>query len=198
MQSLRIGVLADTHVPHRLRRLPPVVGRIFSGVDLILHAGDLDEPDVLTELGRIAPTLAVRGNWHLRHQPTRSSPHLPAIVHLYLLGRHVVVTHGVWNLAYGALLEFQARVLGHHERLNDLMIRSLQHRFPEADVVIFGHSHRAEARWVNGTLFVNPGAVCETPDFEVRPAVALLTVHTAGAEAKIVYLDEGSAYDFTG
>ena len=189
MQSLRIGLLADTHIPHRLDRLPAAVGRIFAGVDLILHAGDLDEADVLAELGRIAPTVAVRGNWHL-HPPNRSSPHLPVTVHLYLLGQHVVLTHGLPNLGYGVLLEFYARVLGRHARLNELMIRNLHRHFHSADVVIFGHTHHAEVKHVDGTLFVNPGAVCSTPDFDERPAVALLTVRTSGAEAEIVYLDE--------
>jgi len=189
MQSLCIGVLADTHIPHRLDRLPVTVGRIFAGVDFILHAGDLDEVSVLAELGHIAPAVAVRGNWHL-HPPNRSSPHLPETVHLYLLDQHIVLTHGLSSLGYGLILEFYARVLGQHARLNELMIRNLHRRFRHADVVIFGHTHHAEVKRVCGTLFINPGAVCSTPDFDERPAVALLTVHTSGAEAEIVYLDE--------
>lgn len=188
MQSARIGVLADTHIPHRLARLPGAVARIFAGMDLILHAGDLDEVDVVAELSRIAPTVAVRGNWHLR-PPNRSSPHLPATVHLHLLGQHLVLTHGLWGLGYGVLLGFYARVLGQHARLNGLMIRDLHRRFRDADVVIFGHSHHAEVKRLGGTLFVNPGAVCDTPIFHERPAVALMTVRTSGAEAEIVYLD---------
>ena len=189
MQSLCIGVLADTHIPHRLDRLPVTVGRIFAGVDFILHAGDLDEVSVLAELGHIAPAVAVRGNWHL-HPPNRSSPHLPETVHLYLLDQHIVLTHGLSSLGYGLILEFYARVLGQHARLNELMIRNLHRRFRHADVVIFGHPHHAEIRRIERTLFINPGAVCSTPDFDERPAVALLTVHTSGAEAEIVYLDE--------
>lgn len=187
MQTLRIGVLADTHIPHRLTHLPAAISHIFAGVDLILHAGDLDETDVLTGLGQIAPTVAVRGNWHM-NPPNRSSSHLPATVHLYLLDQHVVLTHGLRNLGQGLFLEFYSRVLGQHARLNELMIRSLRWRFPGADVVIFGHSHHAEVRRSDGILFINPGAVCETPDFEEQPAVALLTVHPSHAEAKIVYL----------
>jgi hypothetical protein len=91
MQVVRVGVLADTHIPHRLDRLPGAVSSIFAGVDLILHAGDLDEADVVAELSRIAPTVAVRGNWHL-NPPNRSSPHLPATIHLY-------TGCGVWDTA---------------------------------------------------------------------------------------------------
>jgi len=187
MQTLRIGVLADTHIPHRLPRLPAAIAHIFADVDLILHAGDLDETAVLAELGHIAPTIAVRGNWH-RNPPNRSSSHLPATVHLYLLDQHVVLTHGLWNLGHGLFLEFYARVLGQHAQLNELMIRSLRRRFPDADVVIFGHSHHAEVKRAGGILFINPGAVCETPDFDEQPAVALLTMRPSNAEAEIVYL----------
>ncbi|MDY7040152.1 MAG: metallophosphoesterase family protein, partial [Chloroflexota bacterium] len=158
IQGLRIGVLADTHIPYRLDGLPAVVERIFAGADLILHAGDLDETDVLVELGRIAPTVAVRGNWHL-HPPNRGSPHLPATVHMHLLGQHVVLNHGMWNLGHGVLLEVYTRVLGRHDQLNEVMIRGLHRRFRHADVVVFGHTHHAEVKRVGRTLFVNPGAV---------------------------------------
>lgn len=59
---MRIGVISDTHVPVRARALPGEVFRIFAGVDLILHAGDLVTLDVLDELQAVAPVLAVRGN----------------------------------------------------------------------------------------------------------------------------------------
>jgi putative phosphoesterase len=57
-----IGLLSDTHVPHRM----PALFERLHGVDLILHAGDLDAPAVLDELGRVAPVQAVRGNLHLQ------------------------------------------------------------------------------------------------------------------------------------
>ena len=41
--ELTVGVLADTHLPFRLKRLPGEIMDIFRGVDLILHAGDVDQ-----------------------------------------------------------------------------------------------------------------------------------------------------------
>ena len=51
MTTLRIGVLADSHIPYLLPRLPEQVFAVFDQVDLILHAGDLDEKEVIP-LGR--------------------------------------------------------------------------------------------------------------------------------------------------
>lgn len=57
-----IGVLSDTHMPRRSKSLPPLVWRGLEDVDLILHAGDINHPDLLHELGLIAPVHAVLGN----------------------------------------------------------------------------------------------------------------------------------------
>src|SRR5439155_7349328 len=59
---MRVGVVADTHTPEFLDRLPPRVFEILSGVDLILHAGDVGGRETLTELARLAPVQAVRGD----------------------------------------------------------------------------------------------------------------------------------------
>ncbi len=55
--DLLIGVISDTH-----GLLRPEVSPAFEGVDLILHAGDVDQPAILDELSKIAPVIAVRGN----------------------------------------------------------------------------------------------------------------------------------------
>ena len=52
-----LGVISDTH-----GKLPPQAEYHLRGVDRILHAGDLDDPQVLAELELIAPVTAVRGN----------------------------------------------------------------------------------------------------------------------------------------
>ncbi len=95
MHSIRLGVLSDTHIPHRLAALPPAVPEIFRAatVSLILHAGDVDEPDVLDALSAVAPVIAVRGNVHLASR-SRSSSHLPYAVHLEVMGQRIVLTHG--------------------------------------------------------------------------------------------------------
>jgi len=187
MTTLRIGVLADTHIPYILPQIPEQVFAIFDQVDLILHAGDLDEEEVLTELSHIAPTLAVRGNLHLRHG-TLSSPHLPKAIHLNLYGQRLVLIHGRPRLVLGFLDKVRSYLFRRtNENLNRDLIAGYQRTFPTADVVVFGHSHRACVQRVGHTLFFNPGAVCRTRR-EPNPSVGLLTIGTTGIEADIIPL----------
>ena len=189
MTALRIGVLADTHIPHILPRLPEQVFAIFDRVDLILHADDLDEENVLIELSHIAPTLAVRGNPHLRYG-NLGSLHLPGTIHLNLFGHRLVLIHGRPRLALGFLDKVRAYLFRRtNEDLNRDLIAGYQRAFPTADAVVFGHSHRACAQRVGRTLFFNPGAVCRTR-LEPNPSVGLLTIGPTGIEADIVPLAE--------
>jgi len=59
---MKIGLISDTHIPEAMLELPAQVRTVFSGADLILHAGDLHCLDVLNWLEEIAPVLACRGN----------------------------------------------------------------------------------------------------------------------------------------
>ena len=56
-QEVIIGVIADTH-----GHLDSRVQRVFSDVEMILHAGDIGSLSVVQQLERIAPVVAVRGN----------------------------------------------------------------------------------------------------------------------------------------
>ena len=58
----RIGVVADTHCPEFAERLPDRLFDALRDVDLIVHAGDVNGPDTLAQLSRIAPVEAVRGD----------------------------------------------------------------------------------------------------------------------------------------
>src|SRR5947208_9235520 len=57
----KIGVISDTHVLH-FKKLPEAIWEDFSGVELIIHAGDLSILSVIAELETIAPVVAVQGN----------------------------------------------------------------------------------------------------------------------------------------
>ena len=59
MDTYRVGVIADTHVPKSLPVLPEEISKLFQGVDLILHAGDITSKEVLDELRLVAPVVAV-------------------------------------------------------------------------------------------------------------------------------------------
>ncbi len=182
---VRIGLLADSHVPHRLPALPPAVFTHLSGVDLILHAGDLVDPAILKPLGRIAPVQAVRGNLHLQ-SPWPNDQRLPMYLDLNILGHRLLVTHGHLSHLRNLIEKWWLLLPNHPRFANHRLMKRLVRAFPGADVYIFGHSHRATVvRW-RGALFVNPGATCPTRN--ETPSVARLTVTTEGVEAEILRL----------
>ena len=66
--TLRVGLIADTHMPGTIATLWPQVYDAFRGTDLILHAGDLHVADVIDELETLAPTFVCCGNGDLDFQ----------------------------------------------------------------------------------------------------------------------------------
>lgn len=151
--TTRIGVVADTHCPEFLDRVPDWVLKRLQGVDVILHAGDVDGLSTLETLRRIAPVEVVRGD----HD--RSLPSLPLTRELTIGGKRVVLVHGnrsrwieepltlLWTLSLG------------YFRPHRSLPRVLRRRFPEADVIVYGHTHRPHTWKVDGALLFNPGGV---------------------------------------
>jgi uncharacterized protein len=150
--TTRVGVVADTHCPEFLDRLPERLFEVLRGVDLILHAGDVGGAETIAELERIAPVEAVRGD-HDRELG------LPLSREVIVEGRRIVVVHGnrsrwveepqtlLWTLSLGYL------------HANAALPRPLRRRFPGADAIVFGHTHRPYVDTLSGTLMFNPGAV---------------------------------------
>ena len=189
---MHIGVLSDTHLPHRLRHLPPSVVEVFAtaALDLILHAGDVNDLRSLEPLSHLAPVIAVQGNAHLQDL-SRGGAELPYHVELVLCGRRLILTHGHWrgmigfwgNIAVAAA--YQLGLLS-RERINRCIVQRLRRRFPRADVVVFGHTHEPFQAWIDGTFFFNPGSVLQ--DADEAPTVGLLTLRCDALEAEIVPL----------
>lgn len=159
-----IGVLADTHIPHRLKGMPPRVYEALKGSDAILHAGDLEDPAILDMLRKIAPAYAVRGNLHWQFSTGTHDQNLPLSLTLST-GRHTIwMTHGHFSFGYSVI----DKVVGIGVRrslskMNQHLIDRLSRMKPaKADIVIFGHSHRSCACRLDGTLYFNPGAVAVT------------------------------------
>jgi putative phosphoesterase len=166
MPILTVGLLSDTHIPYRLKRLPDAVLDALVRADLILHAGDVDDPTVLEQLQNIAPVHAVRGNIHLQDL-SDGGVALPATVELQLAGHHVVLVHGHRPGLLGFFLKglditAQSLKLTDNGNFNQRIIHRLVQRYPTADIIVFGHTHRAHVEWIGRTLLVNPGAVCPT------------------------------------
>jgi putative phosphoesterase len=132
---MRVMALADTHLRRGgKRRLPDPVYDALADVGVVLHAGDVVDRDLLDELSGFAPVHAVLGN----------NDHdlvgvLPESRLVELEGVRVGLVHDPGPRA------------GRHARLN--------RRFPDAAVVLFGHTHEPCAeRGVGGQLLFNPGS----------------------------------------
>jgi putative phosphoesterase len=163
-----IGLISDTHVPDVAEEVPPKALEAFSGVDLILHAGDLSAVSVLDELERIAPVLAARGDDDYGIEDDR----IREVQQLDLDGVNLYLIHSSLYFARDLIL---------HPEKHDL------ERAP--DVVVFGHTHRDTVRVVGSSLLVNPGSAA-FPYYQLRlGTVALLTIEAGKARARIVRLD---------
>lgn len=180
----RIGVLADTHIPHRMREMPSRVYDLLCGSDLILHAGDLETPEVLEPLQAIAPTYAVRGNLHWQFSTGAHDQDLPLALTLQA-GPHVMwMTHGHMSFAQSVvdkLIGIGARQS--LARINqNLIARLARMKPPEATLVVFGHSHLSCAVHLDGALYFNPGAVAvsATELSKEGPRVGWISLHEDG------------------
>lgn len=120
-------------MPDRQRAVPEALLRGLEGVDLIVHAGDLTSLSVLEVLGVLAPVHAVYGNM----DPPGVRERLDETALVPVAGRVIAVMHG-----RGSPAETEA------------LARA---SFPEADVVVFGHTHRAFREYRGKTLLFNPG-----------------------------------------
>lgn len=156
---MRIGVVADTHVGEHLSVVPDGVAEALAGVDLILHAGDLNTRAVLDDLGRIAPVVAVRGN----HDTGLRD--LPRDVVVRVGGRRIGLTHG----ARTAAIELPAAALSLASGRPVLLGFSggMRRRFGDVDCIVTGHLHMPIHRVLGGVLHFSPGAVY-VPEIDPR------------------------------
>jgi putative phosphoesterase len=154
---------SNTHVlglisdTHGLIR--PGVHEALAGVDLILHAGDVGGPEILDELRLIAPVRAVTGNTDPPGEPGLSEE-----IMLEIDSLRVHVSHG-------------------HE-VGSPTPEKLALRY-DADVVIYGHTHRQLVTRIDDRIFINPGAA-GPKRFKLSPSVARLTIALGKAEVEIV------------
>ena len=154
-------VIADTHVPRRARALPEGLGPYLHSADLILHAGDLMDPALLDELAGYAPVRAVRGNL----DPPDLD--LPETLEFDFGGIRAAMIHD------------SGRKQGRRRRL--------RRRFPEARVVIFGHSHIPFLEDEESLMLLNPGSPTDRRR-QQRHTFALLRAQAGRVRAEILPL----------
>lgn len=137
--DVRVGVLSDTHGV-----LPDAVLEVFSGVSLILHAGDVGREGILFELETVAPVIAVRGNT----DPVYPSRALPPVARTTIGGLRFYVVH----------------VFGPGQEIPE----------PGIDVVVAGHTHLPAITPLREALLVNPGSASRSRTRDRRGTVAVI------------------------
>jgi putative phosphoesterase len=158
---VRLGVIADTH-----GHLPNPVFDVFKKVDHIIHGGDIGTIDILLELEAIAPVTAVYGN--MDGVDIRSK--CPAVAKIELEDFYITVTHG--------------------DRFVSPTPAKLHKAFPEAEIIVFGHTHRPLLELVDRTVTVmNPGSA-GAPRHSLPPSVGIMELEPAiPPRARLVRLD---------
>jgi len=121
--TFRIGIISDTH-----GLLRPAAERRLAGVDHIVHAGDIGDPEIVDALRRIAPVTAIRGNV----DSGEWARDYPETTRVSLAGKSVYVLHDLKTLR----MEPHAAV----------------------DVIVSGHSHLPKIETMGSVLYINPGS----------------------------------------
>ena len=134
---MKIGVISDTHIPERADQIPEIILESFKDVDMIIHAGDLVDLEVLDQLKKVCPNVkAVCGNM----DPEELCKKLPKC-DIFKIGKfNIGLMHG-W---------------GNPNNLLDSLSEYFKNK--KVDLVIFGHSHSPTNEIKNGTIFFNPGS----------------------------------------
>jgi len=139
---VKIGVISDTH-----NFLDPKIHQLFAGVSHILHAGDIGNATIISELEEIAPVTAVYGNTDV-NLPFKETEIIE------LAGNKFLIHHIVNPVAPG-------------ERVLERIARALP------DVIVFGHTHKRFCETMGGVLFFNPG-YSGRPKLNLERSVAIL------------------------
>lgn len=150
----RFAVLADTHVNDRVSELAPqLLDAIRAAApEAIFLAGDLSKSEVMTTLAHVAPVYAVQGN-----QDWLRGNHLPKELWFEVNNVHILLTHGHVNMALYMLNYLRLLLTGQKMSLRSIEQR-LAKRYPQANLVIYGHTHFQVYHQLGQQWFLNPGA----------------------------------------
>jgi putative phosphoesterase len=133
-----VAIISDTHLPRGTRRLPDDCVARIRAADLLIHGGDISTPEVLAEIAELGPPVtAVHGN--VDSPDLRRT--LPEALMVRAEGARIAVVHDAGPSK------------GRLERM--------RLRFPDADALVFGHSHIPLHEERDGFQIFNPGSPTE-------------------------------------
>ena len=136
---MRIAVLADTHV-NMLEELSKKIIDVLSTVDLIIHAGDFTDVQLLKELKGLRTVKAVQGNMDSRELKVM----LPAKEIVEIENKRIGITHGSGGPGG---IEERVRKVFESDRI---------------DIIVYGHSHQSQNKVIEDVLLFNPGKATDS------------------------------------
>ena len=160
---MRIVVLSDTHMPRTAEDLPAGLLEEIAKSDMIIHAGDFVEIDILNKLRKLKPTRAVCGN--MDSQAIRNE--LKAKETIEIGKFKIGLIHG-----YGAPAG---------------LVDTVASEFTGVDAIVFGHTHSPVNMSKDGVLFFNPGSPTDTI-FAKMNTFGILEITDDSIKGKIVNL----------
>ncbi len=128
--KIRLGIIADTHGLFD-RKVPA----LFNDVTHILHAGDVDDPQILDKLRQIAPVTVVCGN-----VDGGELAELPIFARVEFGGKKILMTH----------------IIGRPTKLNVKTAAEVAREKP--DILLYGHTHIPKRDDLDGIVIFNPGS----------------------------------------
>ena len=149
-----VGIISDTH-----GLLRPEAEAALQGSDIIVHAGDVGDPEILTRLDSIAPVTVARGNVDREPWTTR-------------LRETEVVQTGDLSLYV----------------IHDLGAMGLDPAKSGFGAVISGHSHHPLIEEKGGVLYINPGSA-GARRFDLPVTVARAEIDGEAIDARLIELD---------
>ena len=160
---IRAGILSDTHITTINQQCRESIQTAFSTCDVIFHAGDITNLAVL-ELFHPKTVYAVHGNM------------CDLAVHKSLPEERIIqLENWTIGLCHGA---------GPRHNIEDRMWT----RFPEADCIIYGHTHKPVCHRKGKILFVNPGSFQISTPYGAPTSYATLTLNDTGCNAELLSL----------
>ncbi len=154
MNTIELGIISDTHGLVR-----PELLEALAGVDLIVHAGDVGRPEVLQDLRRIAPIIAVRGN----------------------------VDRGAWFQRLNRMEMVQAGHQCSLYVMHTLGLLDLDHKTAGIAAVVYGHTHKPSITSKDGGLYLNPGS-CGPRRFSLPVTLIRARISRAGIDPHLIRL----------
>lgn len=161
-----VGLISDTHIPKKAYAIPKKVLEVFKNVDYIVHAGDIVDLSVIDELEQIAPVLAVQGNM----DGVDIGNALPKLNSLKVFDCKIGVMHDP-DIAFG------------FNKIRELV---REHNF---NIFVYGHTHIADIKWEDKTLYINPGSATIPSSPMGKTSIALLKISRDNINPEIIQIE---------